>query len=154
MAETGEIQLVVFQLGREEYGVPILKVQEINRLAEITQVPRSAKYVEGVMNLRGRVTPVFDLKKKFGLSGERGAEARIIVVNTRGQTVGLIVDAVNEVIRLPLSSVEPPPAVFSADQASFLQGVGKVDDRLLILLELDKVLSQEEREALAELECA
>ncbi|NPV30353.1 MAG: purine-binding chemotaxis protein CheW [Firmicutes bacterium] len=149
--ETGEIQLVVFRLGAEEYGVPITQVQEINRLTTPTRIPKAPAFVEGVINLRGKVLPVIDLKKRFGLEGAAYTdEARIVVVEIAGHTVGVIVDVVSEVLRLPVTSIEPPPAVIAGITADYLRGVGKLDDRLLILLDLNKILTETEQSQLRE----
>ncbi len=146
-----ELQLVVFNLGQEEYGLPITKVQEINRLAPITKLPQAPSFMEGVINLRGRVIPVIDLRKRFQISiGEYTDDTRVIIVEVTGQTVGIIVDAVTEVIRLSSSNIEPPPPAFILD-AQYIQGVGKIDDRLLILLDMDKILSTQEEIALRQL---
>lgn len=148
--ESGVIQLVVFGLGTEEYGVPITQVQEINRLITPTKIPQTPSFVEGIINLRGKVIPVIDLKKRFQLPlTAHGENTRIIVVNIGEHTVGIIVDAVTEVLRLPLQSVEPPPGMISGIAIEYLKGVGKVGDRLLILLDLDKVLSEKEQFQLA-----
>lgn len=143
-----ELQLVIFRLGKEEYGLPITKVQEINRLVPITKLPQTPSFMEGVINLRGRIIPVIDLRKRFGLQvTEHGEDTRIIIVEVNGQTVGIIVDAVNEVVRMPGSSVEPPPPVFILD-AKYIYGVGKLEDRLLILLDIDNILTSQEEIAL------
>lgn len=139
-----ELQLVIFRLGSEEYGLPITKVQEINRLVPITKLPQTPSFMEGIINLRGRIIPVIDLRKRFQLkTADHGDESRIIIVEVSGQTVGIIVDAVNEVVRMPGSSVEPPPPVFILD-AQYIYGVGKLEDRLLILLDIDKILTSQE----------
>ncbi|MDD2421686.1 MAG: chemotaxis protein CheW [Heliobacteriaceae bacterium] len=141
-----EIQLVVFGLGSEEYGVPIMQVKEIIRLITSTKIPQSPDFVEGVINLRGNVIPVIDLKKRFGLPlSETTVNTRIIVVNIGEHTVGVVVDAVTEVLRLSLSAVEPPPPMMSGISIDYIKGVGKVEDRLLILLDLDKILSEKEQ---------
>ncbi|SDF00904.1 chemotaxis protein CheW [Sporolituus thermophilus] len=143
-----EIQLVIFRLASEEYGLPITKVQEINRLAPITKLPQAAAFMEGIINLRGRIIPVIDLRKRFGLTvTDYTDDTRIVIVEVKGQTVGIIVDAVTEVVRLPASSIEPPPPAFVLD-AQYLNGVGKLDNRLLILLDIDKILTSQEEIAL------
>ena len=152
-AETtvSEQQLVVFDLATESYGVDIGAVREIIRMQEITNVPRTPEFVEGVINLRGKVIPVVDLRKRFGLSvGEKSAENRIVVVDIGGQDIGVIVDAVNEVLRIFTDSVEPPSSVITTADSDYLMGIAKVDDGLLILLDLESVLSAEERAVLAE----
>ena len=144
------IQLVTFKLGDEEFGVDILKVQEIIRMMPITRVPNAPVFVEGVINLRGKVIPVIDMRKRFGLSPcERDNQTRIEVMDLEGQIVGFVVDAVSEVLRINESTVEPPPAVVAGIGAEYMKGVGKLKDRLLILLDLDKLLSQAEMQSLS-----
>ncbi|HWR08773.1 chemotaxis protein CheW [Sporomusa sp.] len=146
-----ELQLVVFRLAREEYGLPITKVQEINRLVPITKLPQTPAFMEGIINLRGRIIPVVDLRKRFQLEvSNYNDDSRIIIVEVAGQTVGIIVDSVTEVVRLAAVSVEPPPPTFILD-AKYIQGVGKLEDRLLILLEIDQVLTSQEAIALKQL---
>ena len=139
-----ELQLVIFSLAREEYGLPITKVQEINRLAPITKLPQTPDFMEGIINLRGRVIPVIDLRKRFSLPiAESTEETRIVIVEIAGQTAGVIVDAVTEVITLPRTSIEPPPGGFALN-AKYIDGVGKLADRLLILLDIDQILTSRE----------
>ena len=146
-----ELQLVVFRLAREEYGLPITKVQEINRLVPITKLPQTPAFMEGIINLRGRIIPVIDLRKRFQLEiSSYNDDSRIIIVEVDGQTVGIIVDSVTEVVRLAAISVEPPPPTFILD-ARYIQGVGKLDDRLLILLEIDRILTSQETITLKQL---
>lgn len=148
--DTNLIQLVTFKLGVEEFGVDILKVQEIIRLLPITKVPNAPKFVEGVINLRGKVIPVIDMRRRFGLPpGNRDNSTRIKVMNLQGQVVGFVVDAVSQVLRIPESTVEAPPAVVAGIGSEYMRGVGKLDDRLLILLDLDKLLTEREVNALA-----
>ncbi len=139
-----ELQLVIFRLAKEEYGLPITKVQEINRLVPITKLPQTPSFMEGIINLRGRIIPVIDLRKRFQLAAtEQSEDNRIIIVEVSGQTIGIIVDAVTEVVRLPGSSVEPPPPTFILD-AQYIHGVGKLEERLLIMLDIDKILTSQE----------
>ncbi|MBP2639211.1 MAG: cheW 2 [Firmicutes bacterium] len=146
-----ELQLVIFRLANEEYGLPIAKVHEINRLSPITKLPQTPSFMEGVTNLRGKIIPVFDLRKRFQLPViENSDDTRIIIVAVKDQVVGIIVDAVNEVIKLPASAVEPPPPVFVLD-TQYIHGVGKMDDRLLILLDMDKILNTQEEILLQEM---
>ena len=143
------LQLVSFNLGKEEFAVDILKIQEINRMVEITKVPKSPEFVEGVINLRGKVIPIIDLRKRFNLPGsENTKQTRIVVVDIDNKVVGLVVDAVSEVLRLPANTVEPPPPIVAGIDSEYISGVGKLEDRLLILLELDKVLSKDEKRVL------
>ncbi|MBP2635834.1 MAG: cheW 1 [Firmicutes bacterium] len=136
-----DIQLVVFKLGREEYGVSILQVQEIKRITEITRVPHSPDYIKGVMNLRGSVLPVIDLKKRLSLPPEEYTEdTRIIIIKVEEIVVGMIVDAVSEVTTIDQNSIEPPQAVVGGIAADYLSGVGKLENRLLILLNTDAII--------------
>jgi purine-binding chemotaxis protein CheW len=135
------LQLVSFMIGNEEYAVDILFVQEINRMMPITKVPNAPEYVDGVINLRGRVIPVIDLRYKLGLSKkEHDNNTRIVVVEVKGKTVGFIVDAVKEVIRIPESITEAPPELVSGTNSDFIKSVGKLEDRLLILIDLEAIL--------------
>jgi purine-binding chemotaxis protein CheW len=144
------LQLVTFKLGDEEYAMDILRVQEINRMVDITSVPNSPPYVEGVINLRGKVIPVINLRKKFGLgSRDVDAQSRIMVVDV-GVTTGLIVDAVSEVLRLPSRTVEPPPQMTSGIGSEYIKGIGKLDDRLIILLDVDRMIGKHEEKAMIE----
>lgn len=146
-----ELQLVIFRLAKEEYGLPITKVQEINRLVPITKLPQTPSFMEGIINLRGRIIPVIDLRKRFGLEvSAHNDDTRIIIVEVNGQTVGVIVDAVAEVVRLTTSSIEPPPPTFILD-SKYIQGVGKLENRLLILLEIDEILTSQEAITLKQL---
>ncbi|MGQ9536843.1 MAG: chemotaxis protein CheW [Actinomycetota bacterium] len=140
-----EIQLVVFGLGREEFAVEVTQVREIIRMEEITRMPKSPPFVEGIINLRGQIIAVIDLARRLNLpSGERGTETRIIVVEAGDVKVGMIVDSVSEVLRVSAEAVEPNPALAADVSAAFLQGVVKHDNRLIILLDLTRILSLEE----------
>ncbi len=145
IAEARILQLVTFTLAEEEYAVDILKVQEINRMKEITRVPNAPHYVEGVINLRGKVIPVVSLRKKFGLPEEEDtAKKRIMIMDIQGVTIGLIVDSVNEVLRISSDIVEPPPAMTSSVSSEFIWGIAKLEDRLIILLDMDRFIGKEE----------
>jgi purine-binding chemotaxis protein CheW len=140
-AASDELQLVSFTIGSEEFGVDILKVQEINRTVEITRVPQAPHYVEGVINLRGKVIPIIDLRKRFGLElKEHDKNTRIVVVDIDGNVMGMIVDSVSEVLRLPADTIEPPPELVTGINAEYIKGVAKLEDRLLIFLDLSKVV--------------
>ena len=144
------IQLVTFSIGEEEFGVNILQVQEIIRTMDITKVPRAPEFVEGVINLRGKVIPIVDMRSRFGLeSKEHDKYTRIIVIEIEMIIVGFVVDSVSEVLRIPANSVQPPPPVVAGMDSDYIDGVGKLDDRLLILLDLDSLLDNEEKEALS-----
>ncbi|MBE9527744.1 MAG: chemotaxis protein CheW [Proteobacteria bacterium] len=139
------LQLVTFRLGNEEYSLDILSVQEIIRHMELTRVPKAPEFVDGVINLRGRVIPVLDLRKRFGLSADENTDdTRIIVVDISDKTVGFKVDAVSEVLRLPADTVEPPPSIVTDVDSEYIKGVGKIDGRLIILLDVTKILNRTE----------
>ncbi len=138
-----QLQLVTFEVTGEEFAVDILAVQEINRMMELTRVPQSPPEVEGVINLRGKIIPVIDLRKRFGQTGtEWNDESRIIVVEIHERIVGFIVDRVHEVLRISSSIVEPPPDLVCSVDSDFIEGVGKLEDRLLILLDIERLFSQ------------
>lgn len=139
------IQLVSFTLANEEFGIDIALVEEINRPTHITRVPNAPEFVVGVINLRGKVIPIIDLRKRFGMqSVEMDKSTRIIVVEVKSKTVGFIVDSVREVRRIPLSVIEPPPPLSSGVGAEYIKAVGNLEDCLLILLNLEIILAPEE----------
>jgi purine-binding chemotaxis protein CheW len=140
--------LATFFLDREEYGVDVRVVQEIRRVGEITQVPRAPEFVRGVMNLRGRIIPVIDLKRKLGI-GEvpPSAAARIVVVRLQERVLGLLVDGASQVLKVPVSLVEAPPAEVVERGGDYIRGVAKLERRLIILVDLQKVLARELGEA-------
>ncbi len=143
------LQLVSFVIDEEEFGVDILKVQEIIRIVAVTRVPHAPSFVEGVINLRGRIVPVLDLRERFALPKRPpDKDTRIIVVDLDGRVVGFRVDSVREVIRVDRSVIEPPPDLAIGIDARYITGVAKLDDRLLILLDLDEILTTDEGAAL------
>ncbi len=138
-------QLVSFVIGEEEFGVDIMIVQEIIRFIEVTHVPNSPEYVEGVINLRGKIIPVIDLRKRFGHVGiDRNSNTRIIVVELSDKVVGFLVDRVKEVIRISSTIIENTPNLVTNVKTRYITGVAKLEDRLLILLDLESVLSDNE----------
>jgi len=138
------LQLVSFTLEKEEYAVDILSVQEINRITEITRVPNAPDYVEGVINLRGKVIPVINLRKKFGLiNKDTDDSSRVIIMDIQGITYGLVVDSVSEVLRIPSNIVEPPPPMASSMSSMFIKGIAKLENRLIILIDIDKFMGQQ-----------
>lgn len=144
------LQLVSFKIGEEEFGVDILQVQEINRMLDVTRVPNAPEFVDGVINLRGKVIPIINLRRRFGMERkERDKNTRIVVVELTGKIVGFVVDAVQEVLRIPRSVTEPPPTLVGAVRAEYITAVGKLEDRLLILLDLEKVLTQDQAKAVS-----
>ncbi len=135
-------QLVVFQLAAEEYAIPISQVKEIIRYNEATKLPDTPDYMDGVINLRGKVIAVIDLAKKFALMVDKNADRQALIVEAAGQEVGLVVDSVTEVMRLEEDAIESANGI--AHSNGFIRSIGKVDKRLLIILDLDKLFSQEE----------
>lgn len=136
-----EVQLVAFKLSKEEYGVSILHVQEIKRLTDITRVPYTPEFIKGVMNLRGSVLPVIDLKKRLGLVEEPYSEdTRIIIVKVDDISIGMIVDAVTEVLAIGPDHIEAPEAVVDGTENNFISGVGNLDNRLVIMLNLNEIV--------------
>jgi len=144
-----ERQLVVFKVADEEFGVDILKVHEINRMMDITTVPNAPACIEGVVNLRGKVIPVINLRRRFDLpQREFDAHTKIVVVDI-GRSAGIIVDSVREVLRIPSDIVEPPPAMATGIGSEYIRGVGKLKDRLIILLDIEKLLGASDGEMMA-----
>ena len=140
-----ERQLVIFDVNKEAFGVDIGTVREIISIQDITKVPGVPDFVKGVINLRGKVIPVVDLRRKFGFpSAEQTKDNRIVVIGVNGQDIGVIVDAVTEVLRIQVESVVPPNSVISTADSEYLMGIAKLDKRLIILLDMDKILSRAE----------
>jgi purine-binding chemotaxis protein CheW len=139
-------QLISFLVGDEQYGLDILRVKEVIRLREITRLPRAPSFVKGIINLRGDVIPIIDLRNKFGLEHQQfSAMTRVIVVDVDGRLVGMVVDAASQVVRIPADQIEPPPPIVGGLSAEYIKGVGKLEDRLVILLNIDRILSSEEK---------
>lgn len=146
---TGTMQLVSFRLDQEEYGIEITKVQEIILMGEITRVPQTPNFIKGLINLRSTVIPIVDLRLRFGLKEEPSTDdTRIMVVNVSGKTIGIIVDAVSEVLRISQEQIAPPPPTVAGLGREYLTGLVKFDKRLLILLDIDRILAQEETQSL------
>ncbi|MGD0543047.1 MAG: chemotaxis protein CheW [Candidatus Acidiferrales bacterium] len=146
-----ELQLVGFRIGRETFGVPISLVREIVRVPAITSVPNAPDYIEGVINLRGRIIPVVDLRKRFHEKvGEPSKKNRIVVVELENRLIGLMVNSASEVLRIPPSDIEAPQDVFQEGELNYITGVGKLRGRLIILLDLNKVLQRGELRRLDE----
>ncbi len=142
------LQLLTLMVGAEEYGLNIMDIKEIIRPQEVTEVPRTPDYVLGIISLRGVIVPVFDIRLRLGLErGDRDRKARVVVVNLDDNLYGLLVDSVVQVLNIPVSRIDPPPEIIGGIDADFMKGVGKVEDRLVILIDLEKVLSTEEKEA-------
>lgn len=145
------LQLVTFNLVGEEFGLPILDVREIIRMVEVTPVPHSPDFVEGVINLRGQILPVIDLRKRFNLeSSVADDDTRIVVVEINKNLIGLIVDGVNEVLRIPSETVNPAPQIVSSGiGAEYIQGIAHYNEKMIILVDLERVFSGDEMENLA-----
>ena len=149
---TKDLHLVGFRVGRETFGVPIDLVHEIVRVPDITAVPDAPDYIEGVINLRGKIVSVIDLRKRFG---EKQVQAdrknRVMVVEVEKKMVGLIVDSASEVLKVPPSEIEDPPNACETGEASYVTGVGKLNGRLIILVDLTKILQRGELKRIGEL---
>lgn len=143
--EQDNIKVIVFQLADKEYAIPVSNVQGIEKLMHITRVPKTEKYVKGVINLRGVVTPIIDLRERFNLPVSENLDStRIIIIQLKEMEVGFVVDSANDVIDIPINGIEQQPEVVGSSEEEFISGVVKIDNRLLILLHLDKVLNPEE----------
>lgn len=136
-----DVKVIVFQLKEKEYAIPVSQVTAIEKVLHITRVPNAVRYVKGVINLRGVVTPIIDLRARFDIEEEPYNEGtRIIIVSLDDLEVGLVVDAANDVLDIPNENIEPQPEVVGTEEAEFITGVAKLDKRLLILLDLEKIL--------------
>lgn len=145
-----EKQMVVFELGNEFYGVDIAAVEGIIKMQTITKMPQAPAFVEGITNLRGSVVPVIDLRTRFGLPRQEASkETRIITIVMDSTKIGMVVDGVSEVLSVPDDSIEPPPAMVTTVNSAFIKGIAKLADRLVIILDLGKVLTIEEKAFLA-----
>jgi purine-binding chemotaxis protein CheW len=137
-------QIVGFRVGKENFGVPIGIVHEIVRMMEITTVPDSPAYIEGVINLRGKIIPVVDLRKRFAEEIQSNRRNRIMVTELDGHLVGLVVDAANEVLKINSELIEPPPNIFEQGELNYVTGVGKLNGKLVILIDLAKIMQRGE----------
>ena len=145
--EEEKLQLLTFMLGQEEYALNIMDIKEIIRPKEVTEVPKASDYILGILSLRGTIIPILDVNKRLGLAiQESGQQNRIVVVKWQEHLFGLLVDSVVQVMNIPLDKIEPPPEILGGVEGEYLGGVGKIDDRLIILLNLGKVLALEEVE--------
>jgi len=143
------VQVVSFKLGSEEYGVEIAQVQEINRMVAVTHVPRAPQFMEGVINLRGQLIPIIDLRARFGMKrAEHTKNTRIVVTEIGAKRVGMVVDSVSEVLRLPTEAIEDAPEMITGVDTEYIRGVGKIEDRLIILLDLAKIITGAEKREL------
>jgi purine-binding chemotaxis protein CheW len=143
------MQLVSFKLGKEIYGIEITKIREIILVGEITQVPETPHYIKGLINLRSSVIPVIDLRARFLLpEGELGQDSRIMVLNVGDRTIGIVVDSVNEVLRVSQEQVSPAPPTVASLGNQYMTGLVQVDEQLLILLDVDRLFGEEETAAI------
>jgi purine-binding chemotaxis protein CheW len=149
------LQVVTFALSSEEYGVDIAQVQEINRMVTITHVPRAPQFMEGVINLRGQLIPIIDLRARFGMErAERTKNTRIVVTEIGSKRIGMVVDSVSEVLRIPIEQIEDAPDLVAGVDTEYIRGVGKMGDRLIIMLDLARVISGNEKLELQKLDAA
>ena len=144
MATAKSQQIVGFRVGKEHFGVPISIVHEIVRMMDITAVPDSPSHIEGVINLRGKIIPVVDLRKRFAEPIQPDRRNRILVAELKCHLVGLVVDAANEVLKINPDLIEPPPNIFEQGEVNYVTGVGKLDGRLIILIDLAKIMQMGE----------
>ncbi len=143
--EESFLSLMGFKLGEEEYAVDIMQIKEITIPTEMTPIPRAPEYILGILSLRGSILPVFDAKKRIGLPArERTNRTRIIIVNHQGEEVGLLVDGVTSAAHIPSSAIEPPPPILKGVEAEYITGVGRVDDRMMIIMDIEEVCRMEE----------
>jgi purine-binding chemotaxis protein CheW len=140
-----EEQLVLFRLGNEEYAISITQVKEIIQYKDATKLPNTPEYMEGIITLRGKVIPVVNLALRLELTTSKESDRRVLIVETAGREIGIVVDDVTEVIRLQESAIEPPP---TATANGYIRGIGKEENRLLILLDVDKLFGEEEMQEL------
>ncbi|SDJ99482.1 chemotaxis protein CheW [Natronincola ferrireducens] len=142
-----EKQYVIFKLCGEEYGVEINHVQEITEYKKATKVPNVPSFIEGIINLRGNITPIVSLKKKFNLEeGEIQENNRIIIINLKNKHVGFIVDDASQVLTMEEKQIENPPELLTGIDRQYITGIGKVEEKIIILLDLEKILTEEEKE--------
>ncbi len=145
-----QIQIITFNIGSEKFGVDILKIKEIIRLIKSTRVPNTPDFVDGVINLRGRVIPIVDVRSRFGLPRKKADKnTRIMVFELKDKIVGFVVDWVNEVMRIPITAIEPPPDMISGVETKYITAVAVFDDQMIILLELEEILSFAEKTLLS-----
>ncbi|MCA1246760.1 chemotaxis protein CheW [Massilia sp. MS-15] len=142
--QTTAFEALTFRLGQEEYGVDILKVQEIRGQDRVTRIAQSPDFIHGVVNLRGVIVPIVDLRRRFGLAADDTPATVVMVLNIGGRIVGMVVDGVSDVIRLAPGDIRPAPQTGSAFDTEFLLGLGTVDDRMLILLDIERLMSSDE----------
>ena len=150
-----DLQAVVFMLNKSYYGVPILQVQEIVKMTEITEIPNTPDFVQGIVNLRGKIIPIIDMRKRFGLPEEEVNENwKILILKSDDVLFGVMVDQISEVEKVPATLIEKPPKIVAGVNGKFINAIAKMENRLLILLDIGKILSDEEKEILQDIEVA
>ncbi len=148
-----ERQYVIFKLSSEEYGVDIMNVKEISEYKQSVKIPNTPKFVDGIINLRGDITPIINLKKRFNLDESSiDSDTRIIVINIKSRQVGFVVDEASQVIRLSEEDIEPAPELVAGVDKKYITGVGKLKDRIVLLLNLEEVLSEDEKERIQDIQ--
>lgn len=145
-------QLVIFELGNEQYGIDISKVNEISEFKESNKIPDAPDFISGIINLRGEIIPMIDLKTRFNISTNTKAEKRIIVTNIKEKKVGFIVDDASEVLSIMESDIDPPPEIIAREGRKYITGIGKLKDRIIIILDLEKILTNEQEKHLNSLD--
>lgn len=148
----GEDQFIIFHLGKEEFGIQIAKAHEIVMMKKITKLPQSSDFIEGVINLRGDLIVIVDLRKRFSLAATISSETRIIIMEINNVKTGLIVDSISEVLRIRREHISDPPREISGIREDYIEGIGMIDTRLIILLKLDQIFSMEEIQELKNIE--
>ena len=142
--QTHDIEALAFRLGQEEYGVDILKVQEIRGQDPVTRIANAPDFIQGVVQLRGVIVPIVDLRRRFGLAMQDTPSTVVMVLHIGGRVIGMVVDSVSDVIRLAPGDIRPAPEMGSAFDTEFLLGLATIDDRMLILLDIERLMSSEE----------
>jgi purine-binding chemotaxis protein CheW len=142
-------QIVCFKIGNEEYGIDILKVQEIQKMPQITLLPKAADFILGVIDLRGKILPIIDMSRRFGIEGDNTTEkARAIIVNIKDKKVGLAIDSVSHVIKVDSTDIEPPPPIVKGISGKYIIGIAKVNDDFIVILDIDRIFATSELKVL------
>ena len=141
---SNSIQIVCFKIGSEEYGIDILQVQEILKIPKVTKLPKSSRHILGVIDLRGRVIPIIDLGKRFGIVADLSNSSRAVVVDIEGKQVGLAIDSVSHVIKVDAGDIEPPPPVVKGISGKYIVGIAKLKTGFVVILDINQIFSSEE----------
>ncbi|OPJ56527.1 chemotaxis protein CheW [Alkalithermobacter paradoxus] len=141
-----EKKYVIFKLNKEEYGVDIMTVKEVSEFKEAVKVPNTPNFVEGIINIRGDITPIINLKKRFDIEDNKSEMSRIIVVSIKDKLIGFLVDDASQVVSIDENSIDPPPEIISGIDKKYIEGIGKLQDKMVIILNLEKVLTEDEKE--------